>query len=76
MRHRRGDGVAQTRFTVPMHRTLLREVVIDAPSENFAAVRAFWTAALLTEARQVEAYPELTALEDPASLPVVGLGRQ
>jgi hypothetical protein len=56
-----------------MHRILLREVVIDAPSETFAAGRDFWAAALLTEARQVERYPEFTGLEDPASLSVVGL---
>jgi Glyoxalase-like domain len=56
-----------------MHRILLREVVIDAPTASFAAVRDFWAAALLTEARQVERYPEFTALEDPASLSVVGL---
>jgi hypothetical protein len=56
-----------------MHRILLREVVIDAPSESFAATRDFWAAALLTEARQVPRYPEFTALEDPASLSVVGL---
>jgi hypothetical protein len=31
-----------------MHRILLREVVIDAPSETFAATRDFWAAALLT----------------------------
>jgi glyoxalase superfamily protein len=56
-----------------MHRILLREVVIDAPSDTFPAVRDFWAAALLTEARQVEDYPEFTALEDPASLSVVGM---
>ena len=56
-----------------MHRILLREVVIDAPSATFPAVRDFWAAALLTQARQVERYPEFTALEDPAALPVVGL---
>jgi Glyoxalase-like domain len=56
-----------------MHRILLREVVIDAPSEIFAAERDFWAAALLTRARQVERYPEFTALLDPASLSVVGL---
>lgn len=56
-----------------MHRILLREVVIDAPSEIFAAERDFWAAALLTGARQVEHYPEFTALVDPASLSVVGL---
>jgi hypothetical protein len=36
------------------HRILLREVVIDAPTEVFAAERDFWAAALLTRARQVE----------------------
>ncbi len=56
-----------------MHRILLREVVIDAPTEMFAAEREFWAAALVTEARQVTRYPEFTALVDPASLSVVGL---
>ena len=56
-----------------MHRILLREVVVDAPAEVFAAERDFWAAALLTRARQVERYPEFTALLDPASLSVVGL---
>ena len=56
-----------------MHRILLREVVIDAPSETFAATRDFWAAALLTEARRLPHHPEFTALEDPASLAVVGL---
>ena len=48
-----------------MHRILLREVVIDAPTEIFAAERDFWAAALLTQARQVERYPEFTALVGP-----------
>ena len=69
----RDDGVGSIRFTVPMHRILLREVVIDAPSASFIAVRDFWAAALLTDARQVEDHPEFTALLDPASLSVVGL---
>jgi hypothetical protein len=56
-----------------MHRILLPEVVIEAPTEIFAAERDFWAAALLTQARQVERYPEFTALVDPASLSVVGL---
>lgn len=33
----------------------------------------FWAAALLAEARQVEAYPEFTALPNAASLSWVGL---
>src|SRR3954467_14716188 len=56
-----------------MHRVLLREAVIDAPTEVFAAQRDFWAAVLLTRARQVERYPEFTALVDPASLSVGGL---
>ncbi len=56
-----------------MHRILLREVVVDAPADTFAATRDFWAAALLTEARQVEDHPEFAALPDPASLSWVGL---
>lgn len=56
-----------------MHRILLREVVIDAPSTTFAATRDFWASALLTEAREVELFPEFTALPDPAALSWVGL---
>jgi hypothetical protein len=58
---------------VHMHRILLREVVIDAPEATFVATRDFWAAALLTEARRVQAYPEFTALPTPASLSWVGL---
>jgi len=56
-----------------MHRILLREVVVDAPSKTFAATRAFWAAALLTQAREVEEFPEFTALPGAASMPWVGL---
>jgi hypothetical protein len=56
-----------------MHRILMREVVIDAPDDSFAATRAFWAAALLTDARLVEDFPEFTALPDAASLCWVGL---
>jgi hypothetical protein len=56
-----------------MNRILLREIVIDAPTEVFAAERDFWAAALLTQARQVERYPEFTALVGPASVSVFGL---
>lgn len=56
-----------------MHRILLREVVIDAPTETFSATRDFWAAALLAEPRLVERYPEFTALRDPASTSCVGL---
>ncbi|MGS0684953.1 VOC family protein [Nakamurella sp. GG22] len=60
-------------YQLGMHRILLREVVVDAPADTFAATRDFWAAALLTEARQVEAHPEFTALPDAASLSWVGL---
>jgi hypothetical protein len=56
-----------------MHRILLREVVVDAPKETFAATRDFWAAALLTAAREVTEFPEFTALPDAASLSWVGL---
>lgn len=56
-----------------MHRILLREVVIDAPTETFAAVRAFWAAALLAEDHQVVDFPEFTALRHSASMSWVGL---
>jgi NAD(P)-dependent dehydrogenase (short-subunit alcohol dehydrogenase family) len=58
---------------VVMHRILLREVVVDAPEDTFAATRDFWAAALVTEAREVEEFPEFTALPDAASLSWVGL---
>lgn len=56
-----------------MHRILLREVVIDAPSDSFAATRSFWASALLTDASSVERFPEFTALPGPAALSWVGL---
>jgi hypothetical protein len=56
-----------------MHRILLREVVIDAPTDAFAATRDFWAAALLAEARHIEKYPEFTGLDKPASMSWVGL---
>jgi hypothetical protein len=56
-----------------MHRILLREVVVDAPTDTFAATRDFWAAALLAEAREIEQHPEFTALRDPAAMSWVGL---
>lgn len=56
-----------------MHRILLREIVVDAPEATFAATRDFWAAALLTQARDVEEFPEFTALPDAASLSWIGL---
>lgn len=61
------------RCTACVHRILLREVVIDAPTSTFAATRDFWAAALLAEAEQVVEFPEFTALRDPAALSWVGL---
>jgi hypothetical protein len=56
-----------------MHRILLREVVIDAPSSSFVATRDFWAAALLAEAEHVVQFPEFTALREPAALCWIGL---
>ena len=56
-----------------MHRILLREVVVDAPQDTFAATRDFWAAALMTKAQEVVEFPEFTALPDAASLSWVGL---
>jgi hypothetical protein len=47
----------------PMHRILLREIVIDVPSDRVAEASAFWSAALATKA----------ALLDPAARCVVGI---
>lgn len=56
-----------------MHRILLREVVIDAPSDVFDATRDFWAGALDTRAQLVQEFPEFTALNEPASRSWVGL---
>lgn len=56
-----------------MHRVLLREIVIDAPTETFGATRDFWAAALLATPRHVADHPEFTGLSKPASLCRVGL---
>jgi hypothetical protein len=56
-----------------MHRVLLREVVIDAPSDTFAATRDFWAAALGAEPRRVPGFPEFTGLVAPACRSWVGL---
>ena len=56
-----------------MHRILLREVVVDAPSETFVATARFWASALSARARQVPEHPEFTALVEPAALCGVGL---
>jgi catechol 2,3-dioxygenase-like lactoylglutathione lyase family enzyme len=55
-----------------MHRILLREVVIDVPSEALAATRRFWAGALDGTVRPLEEFPEFAALDDPAALPQVG----
>jgi len=55
------------------HRVLLREVVIDVPSEQMTAARQFWSGALLTESRVVPEHPEFVGLLEPAALTHVGL---
>jgi len=61
------------RCTAGVHRILLREVVIDAPSSTFAATRDFWAAALGAEAESVAEFPEFTTLRKAAALSWVGL---
>jgi hypothetical protein len=56
-----------------MHRILLREVVVDAPTDTFAATRDFWASALLAEAQKIEHHPEFTGLREPAAMSWVGL---
>jgi hypothetical protein len=55
------------------HRILLREIVIDVPTDRLAAATAFWTRALDTEARPLKDYTEFVELVDPAARCVVGL---
>lgn len=56
-----------------MHRVLLREVVIDVPSERLDATCDFWAAALLARAHVLPDHPEFTSLPGSASLAYVGL---
>ena len=55
------------------HRMLLREIVIDAPSDRLDEARAFWARALATETAPLKDYTEFTALVDPAARCVVGI---
>jgi predicted enzyme related to lactoylglutathione lyase len=55
------------------HRILLREIVIDVPSEQLDEAKAFWSGALDTNARRLKDYDEFVALENPAARCVVGL---
>jgi catechol 2,3-dioxygenase-like lactoylglutathione lyase family enzyme len=55
-----------------VHRVLLREVIVDVPSETLAAAQRFWAGALGGTVRRLEEYPEFAALDDPAALPHVG----
>lgn len=52
---------------------LLREVVIDVPTDQLAAATAFWSQALDTQARPLKDYTEFVELVDPAARCVVGL---
>jgi glyoxalase superfamily protein len=56
-----------------VHRILLREVVIDVPSAQFDAARAFWAQALGARPRRLEKYPEFVSLDSPAALPHIGM---
>lgn len=73
-RRRRASRVERL-FDRTMHRILLREVVIDAPTETFDVMRNFWSAALAADARQVTEFPEFTGLVEPASRSWVGVQR-
>ncbi len=55
-----------------MHRVMLREVVIDVPSERLDATRRFWAGALDGTVRPLTEFPEFAGLENPAALPHVG----
>ena len=55
------------------HRILLREVVVDVPSDQLEAAKRFWAAALDTRTQPLKDYTEFIALENPASRCVVGL---
>ena len=56
-----------------VHRMLLREIVIDVPSERLDQAKAFWARALDTETAPLKDYAEFTALVDPAARCVVGI---
>jgi catechol 2,3-dioxygenase-like lactoylglutathione lyase family enzyme len=51
---------------------LLREVIVDVPSEALAATQQFWAGALGGTVRRLEEFPEFAALDKPAALPHVG----
>ncbi|MBO3084677.1 VOC family protein [Cellulomonas fengjieae] len=53
-----------------MHRIMLREVIIDAPSADIDAVTSFWAAALAATPHPVPGEPYV-ALRGAASLPQV-----
>ncbi|MFN2560257.1 MAG: VOC family protein [Jatrophihabitans sp.] len=55
-----------------MHRVLLREVIVDVPSEKSDATRRFWAGALGGTVRPLTEFPEFAALENPAALPHLG----
>jgi Glyoxalase-like domain len=56
------------------HRILLREVVIDVPTDALSATQQFWADALVATARPLDAdHREFIALDDGASLPFIGL---
>jgi hypothetical protein len=58
-----------------MHRVLVREVVIDAPSEHFDTVADFWSGLLDSRAVPIVVHPEFSTFPEPAALMWVGLQR-
>lgn len=52
---------------------LLREIVIDAPSDRLAEAKSFWSQALLTRTAPLKDYTEFIALVDPAARCLVGI---
>ena len=55
------------------HRIVLREVVVDVPTDRLEAATRFWAGALGAQSEVVEDYPEFVALRDPAARCGVGL---
>ena len=52
---------------------LLREIVIDVPSDRLEEAKAFWARALATETAPLKDYAEFIALVDPAARCLVGI---
>jgi glyoxalase superfamily protein len=55
-----------------MHRIMLREVIVDVPSQDLDATRQFWGGALDGTVRPLTEFPEFAALDGAAALPHIG----